>query len=56
MKNGKRLTVAQKKFLRSKGLNPEDWLVTKNTPERMELVHRYSDRTRKIIQKGGADW
>lgn len=53
MKNGKKPTVAQCKFIKSKKLNPADWLVTKDTPAHMELVHRYSDQTRKIIPKGG---
>ena len=51
MKNGKRPTRDQKKFIASHGLNPEDWLIVKNTPEIMELVHRYSDRTTKTIYK-----
>jgi hypothetical protein len=29
------------------------WLVTKDNPKRMELVHRHSDRTTRIIPKGG---
>ena len=53
MKNGKRLSVKQKVFVKSKGLNPEDWLATKDTPDRMELVHRYSPKTTRIIPKGG---
>ena len=52
MKNGKKLTLNQKKFLQKWNLNPEEWLVTKDTPERMELVHRYSDKTTRIIHKG----
>lgn len=40
MKNGKRPTVAQKKFITAHGLNCEEWLVVKDTPELMELTHR----------------
>ena len=36
MKNGKKPTLAQKKFLQGKGLVPENWLIVKDTP--VELV------------------
>ena len=32
-------------------LDPTMWLVVKDTPERMELVHRLFDKTRKMIPK-----
>ena len=32
-------------------LDPTVWLVVKDTPERMELVHRYSDKTKRTIHK-----
>ena len=51
IKHGKRPSVAQKKFLASLKLNPEDWLIVKDTPEIMELVHRNPDRTTKTIYK-----
>lgn len=51
MKHGKRPTVQQRKLIQSKGLDPSVWLIVKDTPEKMELVHRYSDRTKKIIHK-----
>ena len=52
MKHGKKPTVAQRKLMQKWKLKSEDWLVTKDTPDRMELVHRYSDRTTKTIHKG----
>lgn len=52
MKHGKKPTVAQRKFIKSKRLNPENWLVTKDTPTEMHLVHRHSDKTKRIILKG----
>jgi hypothetical protein len=52
MKHGKKPTREQKKLIQKWGLDPAVWLVTKDTPERMELVHRYSDNTTKIIHKG----
>lgn len=51
MKNGKRPTVAQKKFMTSWKLNPADWLVVKDTPDEMVLVHRYCSTTTKRIAK-----
>lgn len=48
MKNGKNPTVAQKKFLKGKGLNPENWLIVKNLHDRMEIIHRNSSRPRTI--------
>lgn len=55
MKHGKRPTVQQRKLIQSKGLDPAVWLVVKDTPEIMELVHRYSDRTRRTIHKENKD-
>lgn len=52
MKHGKNPTVAQRKLMLKWKLDPAVWLVVKDTPDRMELVHRYSDRTTKTIHKG----
>lgn len=52
MKHGKKPTVSQKKFLRSKGLNPDNWLIIKNLPDRMEVIHRESVRARTIWKDG----
>ena len=48
MKNGKRPTRAQKKLMSKYKLNYENWLVVKDTPTEMLVVHRYSDQTRVI--------
>lgn len=53
MKHGKNPTANQRKFIKSWGLVPENWLVTKDTPDRMELVHRHDDKNRRIIHKEG---
>ena len=53
MKHGKKPTVAQRKQIQQMNLDPAVWLVVKDTPEKMELVHRYSDKTKRIIPKGG---
>ena len=42
MKNGKRPTLQQKLIMRSHGLQPDNWLVVKNTTEYMEVVSRMS--------------
>lgn len=52
MKSGKKPTREQRKFIQKMGLNAENWLVSKDTPEQMVLVHRYSDKTTKTIHKG----
>ena len=52
MKHGVKPTVAQRKLMTKWKLDWRDWLVVKDTPERMELVHRLFDKTRKIIPKG----
>jgi hypothetical protein len=51
MKHGKKPTVQQRKLIQSKGLDPSVWFVTKDTPKQMELVHRHSDRTKRVIHK-----
>lgn len=51
MKHGKRPTVAQKKLMQQWGLNAADWLVVKDTPGEMVVVHRHSDKTTKTIPK-----
>ncbi len=51
MKNGKRPTREQRKLIEQWGLDAHDWLVTKDTPEQMEIVHRHSDKTVRVIHK-----
>ncbi len=48
---GKRPTVNQSNFLRSKGLNPANWLIAKNTSTEMLIINRISKKKR-IIHKG----
>ncbi|ADY54884.1 hypothetical protein Sgly_3161 [Syntrophobotulus glycolicus DSM 8271] len=48
MKHGKRPTRAQKIRLKEAGLNYENWLVVKATTEGLEVVHKYSGKTRTI--------
>lgn len=51
MKHGKKPTRQQRKLLQAKRLDPSVWFVVKDTPEQMVLVHRYSDKTTRIIHK-----
>ncbi len=55
MKNGKKPTLAQKKFLQENGLAPEKWMVVKDTPEEMEVVSRIALQRKigktKVIRK-----
>lgn len=51
MKSGKKPTANQRKFIQSKRLNPENWLVERDTTTEMVLVHRHSNKIR-TIKKG----
>ena len=51
MKQGKRPTVAQRKQIEAQGLDPRDWLVAKDTPDEIVLVHRYCSTTTKRFAK-----
>lgn len=48
MKQGKRLTRKQREILINQNVNYQNWLVTKNLPDRLELVHKETG-TSKII-------
>ena len=52
MKHGKKPTREQMKLMVKWKLDPTMWLVVKDMPHEMHLVHRYSDSTKKIIPKG----
>lgn len=54
MKNGKRPTLQQKLIMKSHGLQPDNWLVVKNTTEHLEVVSRiryYADVWNKLISE-----
>ena len=49
MKNGKKPTLAQKKFLQGKGLVPENWLIVREKPSgELVILHKHTDRIRVI--------
>lgn len=51
MKQLKKPTRSQKILLTKKKLNPADWMIERDTPEQLVLVHRHFDRVKKIIHK-----
>lgn len=52
MKNGKKPTREQRKTIKAMGLNSENWLVAKDTPEAMTLIHRYIPGQTRVMPKG----
>lgn len=50
MKHGKKPTREQKILLEKYKLNSDNWLVVKNTPSELLIVHRISDKT-KVLRK-----
>ena len=53
MKHGKKPTAAQRKLMQKWKLDSADWLVAKDTPTEMVLIHRHFDSKTKVITKGG---
>lgn len=51
MKQGKKPTYYQRKEIEAYGLDSRDWLVSKDTPSEMVLVHRYIDGKIRTIPK-----
>ena len=51
MKHGKRPTRAQKQLLKAWHNNPDNWLIVKDTPTEMVIVHRLSDKQRTIPKR-----
>lgn len=52
MKHGKKPSRSQRIFIKSKRLNPENWMIERDTTEQMVLVHKLFDNKKKIIPKG----
>lgn len=50
---GKKPTLAQKKFLKAKGLNPENWLVISDDQYRIIVMHRHSLKHKTIVREDG---
>ncbi|KJS85137.1 MAG: hypothetical protein JM58_09160 [Peptococcaceae bacterium BICA1-8] len=52
MKNGKSPTRKQRQQIQKKGLNPLNWLISKNLPQELHLVHRHTNKARVLIFGG----
>ncbi|MEC0125320.1 DUF6906 family protein [Paenibacillus pabuli] len=48
MKQGKRPTKRQKMEIKVNGLNADNWLVERDLPSMMVIVHRFSGKARTI--------
>lgn len=51
MKQGIKPTRQQRAEIATWGLNPENWLISKNEPRRLTLVHRATGRIRIIERR-----
>lgn len=51
MKQLRNPTREQRKLIQSKRMKPEDWMVERDTPTEMVLVHKHFNGTRRIIHK-----
>ena len=51
MKQLKKPNRSQKIMLQKRKLNPADWMIERDTPEKMVLVHRHFTNTRRTIHK-----
>jgi hypothetical protein len=52
MKHGVKPTRSQRMLMEKWKVNSQDWLVVKDEPSKMTLVHRHFDNLTKIIPKG----
>lgn len=55
MKHGVKPTREQRKAIEAFRLHPVDWLVVKDTPTEMLLVHRNFDNVTRVIRKAVPD-
>lgn len=55
MKQLRKPTREQRKLIQQKRMNPADWMIERDTPSEMVLVHRHFERVKKIIHKEKKD-
>lgn len=48
MKNGKRLTLNQKKAVKSSGLDPKEWLRVNVSTDALTIINKTSGKTQVI--------
>lgn len=53
MKHGKRLKKRHKILIKSMGLNPDNWLIVKDTSDILLITHRYTGTTKTINKECG---
>lgn len=51
MKQLRKPTREQRKFIQSKRLNPDNWMIERDTPSEMVLVHKRIDNKTRTIRK-----
>ncbi len=51
MKHLKKPTREQRKLILKQKLNPADWMVERDTPTEMVLIHRHFDSVKKVLHK-----
>lgn len=51
MKHGKKPTVAQRKYIQSFRLNPENWLVVRDNNDEFVIRHRLSGKEKKLPRR-----
>ena len=51
MKKLQNPTREQRRLIKSKRLNPENWMIERDTPTEMVLVHRHFDSKKRVIRK-----
>ena len=51
MKHGRKPTVAQRKYIQSLRLNPENWLVVRDNNDEFVIRHRLSDKEKKLPRR-----
>ena len=57
MKHGRRLQLWMKELLKSKRLNPKNWLYVKNKSNKLTLVHRKSGNIMELeIERRKTGW
>ena len=51
MKQLRKPTREQRKLIQSKRLNPDNWMIERDTTTEMVLVHKHFDGKKRIIRK-----
>jgi hypothetical protein len=52
MKQLSKPTRSQRIFIKSKRLNPDNWMVERDTPTELVLVHKHFENKIRVVPKG----